>query len=76
MLHALESDEIYVGNGSACSSRKNDISHVLKAMGIEKEQATCAIRFSLSPFNTAEQMDFTAERCLKHYNILKKFTRR
>ncbi|HHU01814.1 MAG TPA: cysteine desulfurase [Christensenellaceae bacterium] len=76
MLHALESDEIYVGNGSACSSRKSDISHVLKAMGIEKEQATCAIRFSLSPFNTAEQMDFASECCLKHYNILKKFTRR
>ena len=76
MLHALESDEIYVGNGSACSSRKSDISHVLKAMGVDNDEALCAIRFSLSPFNTAEQMDFAAERCQKHYDILKKFTRR
>jgi len=76
MLHALESDEIYVGNGSACSSRRSNISHVLKAMGVDNDEALCAIRFSLSPFSTAEQMDYTAECCLKHYDILKKFTRR
>lgn len=76
MLHALESDYIYVGNGSACSSRKRNISHVLKAMGIKVPRAESAVRFSLSPCTTKEEVLFAAEKCALHYNILKKFVRR
>ncbi len=76
MLHALESDNVYVGNGSACSSKRRNISHVLKAMGAETSRAESAVRFSLSPGNTKEQALFAAERCAWHYNILKNFVRR
>ncbi|MDO5023116.1 MAG: cysteine desulfurase family protein [Eubacteriales bacterium] len=76
MLHALEGDKIYVGNGSACSSKRKSISHVLKAMGVSVTRAESAVRFSLSPDTTAEEVLYAAERCAIHYNILKKFVRR
>jgi cysteine desulfurase len=76
MLHALEGDQVYVGLGSACSSRKNTISHVLRAMGAEAKATACAIRFSLSPMTTKDEVLFAAERCAQHYRTLKRFVRR
>ncbi len=76
MLHALEGDQIYVGNGSACSSKKKQISHVLAAMGSSVAQAESAIRFSLNPFLTEEDIQYAAKCCIQHYQVLKKFIRR
>ena len=76
MLFALEGDGIYVSAGSACASRKQKISPVLKAMGVPTETADCSLRFSLSPLTTAEEFDYTAERVAAHYELLKNYTRR
>ena len=76
MLFALEGDGIYVSAGSACASRKQKISPVLKAMGVNPLRADCSIRFSLSRETTAEEVEYAAERAAFHYNILKKYTRR
>ena len=76
MLFALEGDGIYVSAGSACASRKQKISPVLKAMGVRPEIADCSLRFSLSPFTTEEEIRYTAERIGFHYEMLKKYTRR
>lgn len=76
MLFALEGDGIYVSAGSACASRKQKISPVLKAMGVNTERADSAIRFSLCPFNTAEEIDETVRTLDKHYQMLKKYVRR
>ncbi len=76
MLFALEGDGIYVSAGSACASRKQKISPVLKAMGIEPARADCSLRFSLSRETTEEEIRYAAERAAFHYNILKKYTRR
>lgn len=76
MLHALEQQQVYVGVGSACSSRRNTPSHVLKAVGIPPQTAACAIRFSLSPMTTAEEIDYAAQCCADSYRQLKRFTRR
>lgn len=76
MLHALEGEEIYVGNGSACSSRHNDISHVLAAMELSKSDAESAIRFSLSPFTTENEIEITADKCVENYRLLSKFVRK
>ena len=76
MLFALEGDGIYVSAGSACSSRKQKISPVLRAMGVTTEQADCALRFSLCPMTTEEEIEYAAERTVFHWKMLKKYTRR
>lgn len=57
ILHTLETSEIYVSTGSACSSNKNTDSHVLTAMGLNHKEIEGALRFSFSEFNTIEEMD-------------------
>lgn len=46
-----------VASGAACSSFKDDASHVMLAMGFEQELARCAVRVSFGPENTAEEAD-------------------
>ena len=48
LLHALESKQIYVATGSACSSKKKSHSHVLKAMGFDEMRMDGSIRLSLT----------------------------
>jgi cysteine desulfurase len=59
LLHELEMKGIYVSTGAACSSKKNNYSHVLKAMGLSETQAEGAIRFSFSEWNSIEEIDKT-----------------
>ena len=76
MLFALEGDGVYVSAGSACASRKQKISPVLKAMGVSTEHADCSLRFSLCADTTQEEIDYAVECTVKHYGMLKKFVRR
>lgn len=61
LMHHLEAENIFVSVGSACSSRKNIRSHVLKAMNLPGEIIDGAIRLSFSGMNTEEE----AEQFLK-----------
>lgn len=76
MLHALEGDGVYVSTGSACSSKKLKVSGVLTAMGISPQVAEWAVRFSLSPHTTDEEIDYAAQRIGVQYDHLKRFQRR
>jgi len=76
LLHALEMDEICVGTGSACSSKKGKHSAVLTAMHCSPAVLEGAIRISLSPSNTEEEMRYTAEKIIEKVGMLRKFTRR
>ena len=76
LLHALESKNIYVSTGSACSSHKSEKSHVLKAMGKSLEEQDGAIRFSLSPFVSQDDIDYTLEVLAKEVKEIRKFVRR
>lgn len=76
MLHALEGSGVYVSTGSACSSKKLKVSGVLRAMGIENSRAECALRFSLSPYTTQDEIDYAAQCVGALYPQLKKYTRR
>ena len=62
MLHALEGEGVYASTGSACSSKKLKVSSVLTAMGISPARAEWALRFSLSPHTTLEEIDYAAQR--------------
>lgn len=76
MLHALEGDGVFVSTGSACSSKKLKVSGVLTAMGIKPQAAEWAVRFSLSPHTTEEEIDYAARRIGVQYDLLKRFQRR
>jgi len=76
MLHALEGEGIYVSTGSACSSKKLKVSGVLTAMGVKPQVAEWAVRFSLSPHTTEEEIDYAAQKIGLLYDQLKRFQRR
>lgn len=46
-LIALDLEGIAISSGSACSSGKVSVSHVLTAMGVEEDVARCALRASI-----------------------------
>ncbi len=54
---ALDKAGLAVSTGSACSSNSFKYSHVLSAMGQPVEYCQGAIRFSLGPENTAEEVE-------------------
>ncbi|WP_153848685.1 cysteine desulfurase family protein [Sphingobacterium paramultivorum] len=63
--------DICVSNGSACHSFVMEPSHVLLAMGLSKEEANTAIRFSLGRFNTAEEIKQTVDAVTKTISQLR-----
>ena len=52
---------ICASSGSACTSGSLEPSHVLRAMGVPFTAAHCSIRYSLSDYNTEEEIDFIIE---------------
>jgi cysteine desulfurase len=53
---------ICASSGSACTSGSLEPSHVLRAMGVPFTAAHGSIRFSLSVYNTEEEVDFILEK--------------
>jgi len=52
LLVMLDDRGVYAAAGSSCSSGATEISHVLTAMGMEKDAATASIRLSLGYAST------------------------
>jgi cysteine desulfurase len=61
---------IYVSAGSACSSGKISISHVLTAYGYDNTLASCAIRISLGIDTTKQHIDSFIKCWLEIYKRL------
>ena len=57
MLLALDLWGICASSGSACSSGSIDPSHVLTAIGVPRERALGAVRFSLGRHTTPEEIE-------------------
>lgn len=60
LLH-LDRLGICASSGSACTSGSLEPSHVLRAMGVPFTAAHGSIRFSLSVYNTEEEIDYILE---------------
>jgi cysteine desulfurase len=58
ILLKLSDHGICASSGSACTSGSLEPSHVLRAMGVPFTAAHGSIRFSLSSYNTEEEIDF------------------
>jgi cysteine desulfurase len=76
LLLSLDLKGIAVSNGSACTSGSIEPSHVLKALGLPKNLANSAIRFSLGRGNTVEEIDITVEALKEIVERLRGFKRR
>jgi cysteine desulfurase len=62
ILLLMDEYGICASSGSACTSGSLEPSHVLRAMGVPFTAAHGTIRFSLSIFNTEEEVDFIAQK--------------
>ncbi len=61
ILLMMDQFGICASSGSACTSGSLEPSHVLRAMGVPFTSAHGSIRFSLSIYNTEEEVDFIVE---------------
>ena len=61
-----------ISAGSACSSGKVRASGVLRAMGVAEADASCAIRVSIGPTTTAEEVNRFASAWLTAYDRWRK----
>ncbi len=62
ILLLLDQFGICASSGSACTSGALEPSHVMRAMGVPFTAAHGSIRFSLSMYNTEDEVDFVIEK--------------
>ncbi len=74
ILLMLDKYGICASSGSACTSGSLEPSHVLRAMGVPFTAAHGSIRFSLSRYNTEEEVDYTIEKLPPIINQLRELS--
>jgi cysteine desulfurase len=71
ILLLLDKYGICASSGSACTSGSLEPSHVLRAMGVPFTFAHGSVRFSLSRYNTEQEVDFAIEKMPEIVNRLR-----
>ncbi len=74
ILLMLDKFGICASSGSACTSGSLEPSHVLRAMGVPFTAAHGSIRFSLSRYNTEEEVNYTIEKMPSIVNRLRELS--
>ena len=69
LLMALK--DVALSSGSACTSASLEPSYVLRAIGAEDDLAHSSIRFGIGRFTTEAEVDYTADRVIKHVQRLR-----
>lgn len=57
--------DVAMSAGSACSTASITASHVLKAIGLTDQEASCSIRLATSRFTTEAEIDYAARRIVE-----------
>ncbi len=73
LLH-MNRHKICASSGSACTSGSLEPSHVLRAMGVPFTAAHGSIRFSLSVYNSEEEVDYIVEKMPAIIELLRKMS--
>jgi cysteine desulfurase len=74
LLLKLDEDGILASTGSACSANRQKESHVLKALGLNHEEISGSIRFTLGIQNTKQEIDKTIRSLNHRITELRKFS--
>lgn len=72
MLTMLDMEGICASSGSACNSSVITPSHVLTAIGLDKETANSTLRFTFGSSNTLEDIEYIADTLINITNKLRK----
>ncbi|MDE0024768.1 MAG: cysteine desulfurase family protein [Spirochaetaceae bacterium] len=70
LVAALDEQEIYCSQSSACTTARPTPSHVLTAMGLTESAAYASLRFSFGVLNTVEEAQRAAEQVVASYRDL------
>ena len=69
LLMALR--DVAVSSGSACTSASLEPSYVLRAIGLDDENAHSSIRFGIGKFNTEQEIDYVADLVIRSVEKLR-----
>jgi len=74
ILLYLDQKDILVSTGSACSSEKLEVSHVLDAVGLKHDAAHGSIRFSLGKFTSKKDLDYVVKELKEIISSLRRIS--
>ncbi|XP_031617218.1 cysteine desulfurase, mitochondrial [Contarinia nasturtii] len=72
LLMALK--DVALSSGSACTSASLEPSYVLRAIGADEDLAHSSIRFGIGRFTTKEEIEYIADKCIKHVQRLREMS--
>lgn len=70
----LELKNIALSSGSACTTMDSEPSHVLRALGLDDDQADASLRFGIGQFNTEAEIDYVVEQVAIAVTTLRKLS--
>lgn len=65
LLMYLDTNEVYISAGSACTSHETVPSYVLKAVGMTDEEAYCTVRISFDWFLTKKKINYALDKIVE-----------
>ncbi|KAL9940453.1 hypothetical protein V8E36_001158 [Tilletia maclaganii] len=72
LLMALK--DVALSSGSACTSASLEPSYVLRALGLDDENAHSSLRFGIGRFTTEEEVDYVCEKIVRVVNKLREMS--
>lgn len=73
LMNMLEKSGALVSTSSACQAKNTGVSHVLSAMGVDREEAEGTLRISLDRTNTLEEIKTFCKILEEQVNLLRKW---